>query len=144
MKLKFQKIFKDAKMPSYAKAGDSGMDVFAYCDTIDGETVRPCNPKTIGTGLRAEIPAGYELQVRPKSGLSANGIEVAWGTVDEGYRGEIKVTVYNHTEYPIRICHGSKIAQLVLAPVVRAEIEEVAEIGTDTDRGTGGFGSTGL
>ena len=141
MKLNFQRINEAARLPEYAHPTDSGMDVFAFLSK--SVVIRPCESMRIPLGIRAEIPHGYELQVRPRSSMSSNGLEVAFGTVDEGYRGEISVTVHNLTAHPAIIKNGLKVAQMVLAPVTRAVIVGVAEIGTDTDRGANGFGSTG-
>jgi len=97
------------------------------------------------TGIAAVIPDGYEIQVRPRSGLAAkSGIVAAFGTVDSGYRGGIGITLVSSlgTDFDVRA--GDRIAQLVLAPVAIAHIEEVSEISTDTDRGSAGFGSTGV
>lgn len=139
MIIKFKRISQAAKIPSYAHAGDSGMDVYA----AENISIPPHGFAKIRTGIAAEIPTWHELQVRPRSGMQCvNGIVGAWGTVDEGYRGEIGVALYNHTDSVYDVYHGDRIAQLVLAPVVRAEIEEVADIAADTERSTGGFGST--
>jgi len=100
----------------------------------------------VATGLSAEIPKGFELQVRPKSGLALkSGLTVlnTPGTIDFGYRGEIKVILINLSSEPYQIEKGQKIAQLVVAPVANAEFQEVDEL-SDTARGEGGFGSTGL
>lgn len=141
MKIKFKKLSKAAVVPKYAHAGDSGMDI---CST-DDVTIMPHSFSKIHTGIAAVIPDGYEIQVRPRSGMQCvKGIVGAWGTVDTFYRGEIGVALYNHTDDPYSVHAGDRIAQLVLAPVVRAEIEEVSEIDTNTERGVGGFGSTGV
>lgn len=155
IKLGFKKLDPNAQLPKYAHEGDAGMDVFALEDT----TIFKDRPTLVRTGLAAEIPLGYELQVRPRSGLALKGITV-WnspGTIDAKYRGEIGVILNftnvggshydengvlcaNATQYNIKA--GDKIAQLVLAPVTFAEPYEVQEL-SETDRGTGGFGSTG-
>ena len=160
VKLGFKKLDPDAQLPKYAHEGDAGMDVFALEDSyLDYGT-----PRIVRTGLAAEIPDGYELQVRPRSGLALKGVTV-WnspGTIDSKYRGEIGVIlvfvnhgsneianengrVYAISRTPVdgyKIKKGDKIAQLVLAPVTFAEPYEVQEL-SETDRGTGGFGSTG-
>lgn len=152
MKIGFKKVHPDAVLPQYAHEGDAGMDVCAVEDVV----LLPFSPTLVRTGLIAEIPDGYEIQVRPRSGLALkHGITVlnSPGTIDAGYRAEIGVilmwspsTMWNPpsmaTACP-RISKGDRIAQLVLAPVTRAEVVEVDEVG-ETERGTGGFGSTGI
>lgn len=142
MKLKFKLLNENAKLPCYAHEGDSGMDVCS-CEKVI--ISHDCS-STINTGIAAEIPHGYELQVRPRSGLSSIGILASFGTIDEGYRGEIRVTIHNFNSNGLStiINSGERIAQLVLAPVTRAEIEMVKELDTNTERGTDGFGSTGV
>ena len=139
VKLGFKKLNPNAQLPKYAHEGDAGMDVFALND-VD----LPLNkPVIVKTGIAAEIPDGYEIQVRPRSGLAAKGITV-WnspGTVDSKYRGEIGVILFSSVP-AYRVNKGDKIAQLVLAPVTFAEPYEVQEL-SETDRGAGGFGSTG-
>lgn len=141
MKIRFKRLSPNAVVPKYAHPGDSGMDICS----IEDVSILPHSFAKIATGIAAVIPDGYEIQVRPRSGMQCvKGIVGAWGTVDTLYRGEIGVALYNHTDDAYDVHVGDRIAQLVLAPVVRAEIEEVSEIDTDTDRGTGGFGSTGV
>lgn len=140
IKLKFKKLTATAKLPAYAHAGDSGMDICAD----ESMFIHPHSFAKIHTGVSAVIPDGYELQVRPRSGMQCvKGIVGAWGTVDSQYRGEIGVALYNHTDESYIVHRGDRIAQLVLAPVVRADIEETDDLGEDTERGTNGFGSTG-
>lgn len=141
MKLKFVKLDPRAVLPKYAHASDSGMDVYALEDKFISARF---NGK-IRTGVAAVIPTGYELQVRPRSGLTfKKGIVGAFGTVDGGYRGEICIALYNHTDEPFVVKAGDRVAQLVLAPVAHAEVVEASadELG-ETDRGAAGFGSTG-
>lgn len=141
IKIKFKKLTPTAQLPRYAHEGDSGMDICA--DETVGLT--SMDYSVISTGIAAVIPNGYELQVRPRSGLAAkNAVVAAFGTVDTGYRGEIKVTLFNHGWNRYTVNRGDRIAQLVLAPVVRADIEETDDICEETDRGTNGFGSTGV
>lgn len=156
--LKIKKLVPEARLPEYAHEGDAGMDVFALEDT----NIHIDHPTLVKTGLAAEIPPGYEIQVRPRSGLALKGVTV-WnspGTIDSKYRGEIGIILmYNNNEMESvpdetgRFSHhvpkrfyeikkGDKIAQLVLAPVTFADVSETEEL-SDTDRGTGGFGSTG-
>ena len=140
IKLKFKRLTNTAKLPAYAHEGDSGMDICAD-ETV---SILPNSFAKIHTSIAAVIPEGYEIQVRPRSGMQCvKGIVGAWGTVDEGYRGEIGVALYNHSNEVYTVNRGDRIAQLVLAPVVRADIEETDDLGEDTERGTGGFGSTG-
>lgn len=140
MKLKFKRLTGTAKIPCYAHEGDSGMDVCADA----AKTIPPGGFALFPTGIAAEIPHGYELQVRPRSGLQCkHGVIGAWGTVDECYKGNIGVALYNFSQDPFRVEVGDRIAQLVLAPVVRAEIEETDDVGT-SERGEQGFGSTGV
>lgn len=142
MKLGFKKAHPDAKIPTYAHPGDAGMDVSSV---DDGIVLNPGNRALISTGLIAEIPTGYEIQVRPRSGMAyKKGITVlnGPGTVDSSYIGIIGVLLINHGTDTVVIRKGDRIAQLVLAPVTRCEPVEIAEVPA-TERGTGGFGSTG-
>ncbi len=128
-------------LPAYATDGAAGMDVLAAEDV----TLQPGARHAVATGLALAIPAGYEIQVRPRSGLALkHGISVpnAPGTIDSDYRGEIKVILINHGAEAFVVARGDRVAQLVLAPVVRAAWEEVSAL-DDTARGAGGFGSTG-
>ncbi len=142
MKIKIQKINKDAVIPHYVHKGDAGMDLYSVEDVV----LRAGERLLIGTGLKFEIPMGFELQVRPKSGLAANfGVTVlnTPGTVDCGYRGEVKVILYNSSKDDYQVKKGEKIAQAVIARYEEVDIEEVEEL-SETSRGEGGFGSTGL
>lgn len=130
-------------LPSYATEGAAGMDLLAA--VMSSMTIPPGGRMLVPTGLRIAIPAGYELQVRPRSGLALkNGIVLpnSPGTIDEDYRGELGVIVMNCGDAPFTIERGMRIAQAVIAPVVRAAWREVAEL-PETARGHGGFGSTG-
>ena len=141
VEIKFQKLHPDAQIPSYAHIGDAGADVYAIAEV----TLYPNNRVAILTGLAVDIPIGYELQVRPKSGLALkHGITVlnSPGTIDAGYRGEIQVILINLGAASHTFKKGHKIAQLVLKPVIQAQYIE-SELGS-SDRGIGGFGSTGL
>jgi dUTP pyrophosphatase len=142
MKLLFKKITPDAILPFYAHPGDAGMDLHAICD----KEIPAGEVALIGTGLCVQLPENTEAQVRPKSGLALkHGITVlnTPGTVDEGYRGEIGVILINHGKETYSVSKGQKIAQLVIKPTLHVEIEEQNEL-SDTQRGAGGFGSTGL
>ena len=141
VEIKFQKLHPDAQIPSYAHIGDAGADIYAIAEV----TLYPNNRVAIPTGLAVDIPIGYELQVRPKSGLALkHGITVlnSPGTIDAGYRGEIQVILINLGAASHTFEKGHKIAQLVLKPVIQANYVE-SELGS-SDRGIGGFGSTGL
>ena len=139
--IKIQKI-SDLPLPTYAHKGDSGIDVYA----AEEYDLKPMERKLISTGLKLEIPRGYEGQVRPKSGLAINhGISHAnaVGTIDSSYRGEIKVPLINLGDKTYRIEKGKKIGQLIFAKVEEAIFEEVEKL-SDTTRNDQGFGSTGL
>jgi dUTP pyrophosphatase len=131
------------ELPAYATPGSAGMDLRA---AIDAKVVlEPSGRAAIPTGLAIHLPAGYEAQVRPRSGLALHhGISVlnAPGTIDSDYRGEVKVILANLGTEPFAIEPGDRIAQLVIAPVVQAEWQEVEELST-SDRGAGGFGHSG-
>ncbi|MCX7375844.1 MAG: dUTP diphosphatase [Alphaproteobacteria bacterium] len=130
-------------LPSYATAGAAGMDLLA---AVQAPLVLAPGARTlVPTGLAIALPPGFELQIRPRSGLALkNGIILpnSPGTIDEDYRGELQVIVMNAGTEPFTIERGMRIAQAVLAPVVRAAWQEVAEL-DETQRGAGGFGSTG-
>lgn len=141
IQLKFKKLLPSATLPKYAHDSDSGMDVASAEDV----SILPHSYAKLRTGLAAVIPKGYEIQVRPRSGLQCNhGVVGAWGTVDEGYRGDIGVVLYNHSDEVFVVHRGDRVAQLVIAPVERAEIEETFDELDETDRGANGFGSTGV
>lgn len=131
-------------LPEYATLSSAGMDVRASLDSA--VTLAPLQRAMIPTGLFLEIPAGYEVQVRPRSGLAAKkGITVlnSPGTVDSDYRGEVNVILVNLSDTPFVVEPGERIAQLVLARHEHVEWEEVEELAT-SERGEGGFGSTGM
>ncbi|WP_416832930.1 MAG: dUTP diphosphatase [Erythrobacter sp.] len=128
-------------LPAYATDGAAGMDVVSAEDV----TIAPGARHPVATGLSMAIPQGYEIQVRPRSGLAfKHGITVpnTPGTIDSDYRGELKVLLINHGTEDFAIARGDRVAQLVLAPVVQAAWAEVDELDA-TERGAGGFGSTG-
>ena len=142
MTVKFMKVHAAAVLPSYARPGDAGMDVCA-CEKA---TLLPGERKLVKTGLVMELPHGTEAQMRPRSGLALkNGVTLlnAPGTIDEGYRGEIGVILINLGAEAFVVQPGMRIAQMVVAPVLRADAVEVAEV-SGTARGAGGFGSTGV
>ncbi|MBE5074452.1 dUTP diphosphatase [Erythrobacteraceae bacterium E2-1 Yellow Sea] len=128
-------------LPHYATSGAAGMDIVSAEDV----TLAPGARHAVATGLAVAIPQGYEIQVRPRSGLALkHGITVpnTPGTIDSDYRGELKVIMINHGSEPFPIARGDRVAQLVLAPVTQAAWAEVDKL-DDTARGAGGFGSTG-
>jgi len=134
-------------LPRYETAGAAGADLRANFppEARGGITLPPGGRALVPTGLRIEIPAGFEAQLRPRSGLALkHGITLpnAPGTIDADYRGPLGVIVMNAGDAPVAIAHGDRIAQLVVAPVVRAAFEETEALG-GTARGDGGFGSTG-
>jgi dUTP pyrophosphatase len=135
-------------LPAYQTAGAAGMDVAANLAPEDRErglVLVPGARVLVPTGLAIAVPEGYEMQLRPRSGLALReGVTLlnAPGTVDEDYRGEVGVIVVNHGQAPVTIGHGMRIAQMVLAPVVRADWEEAESLDA-SPRGAGGFGSTG-
>ena len=143
--LKFKRLahFK-GDLPAYATAGSSGLDVRACLD--EAVILKPMERQLIATGLSVEFPVGYEIQVRPRSGLAiSKGLSLVNtpGTVDADYRGEVKVILINLGQEPITIQDQDRIAQLVLCPVLRAEVEDATEL-SETPRADGGFGSTGV
>jgi dUTP pyrophosphatase len=142
MTLRFKRIHPDAALPSYAHASDAGMDV----RSVEDVTVPAKGRVLVHTGLVMMLPPMFEAQVRPRSGLALkHGITVlnTPGTIDAGYRGEVGVILANFGDSDFEVKKGDKIAQIVVAPVLQAGIEEADEI-DETDRGSGGFGSTGV
>lgn len=130
-------------LPSYQTPFSAGLDLMA--DIEKNIVLEPGQRALIPTGLAVEIPIGYEAQIRPRSGLAIkNGISLvnSPGTIDADYRGEVKIIVINHGQETVAFSRGDRIAQMVIAPVVQAEIQEVTEL-SDTTRAAGGFGSTG-
>lgn len=141
--LRFSQEHDDIELPSYAHHGDAGFDLRAAVPA-DGLWIGPNGVVDIPTGLRFEIPDGYEIQIRPRSGLSKSlRILNSPGTVDYGYRGEVMIRVAAQPWTTVHIKRGDRIAQAVLAPVYRAILERIPEVSNDTARGEGGFGSTG-
>lgn len=132
--------------PSYASDGAAGLDLYAALPEGQKLVLEPGARDLIPTGIEIALPAGYEAQVRPRSGLAVkHGVTVlnAPGTIDSDYRGEVKALLVNHGGEPFEILRGMRIAQMVIAPVARATLVEVDEL-DETARGAGGFGSTGL
>ncbi|QWW68101.1 dUTP diphosphatase [Rhizobium sp. WYJ-E13] len=133
-------------LPAYETRGAAGMDLRAAIDEDKPLVLAPGKRALVPTGFVFEIPEGFEGQVCPRSGLAAkNGVTClnAPGTVDSDYRGEVKVILVNHGEEDFTITRGMRIAQMVIAPFIQARIAEVSEA-TETARGAGGFGSTGV
>lgn len=135
--------FSDIPLPKYETEGSSGMDIRAAVE--NPVTIASGKIALVPTNLSVEIPIGYEIQVRPRSGLAAkNGIGVlnSPGTIDSDYRGEVKVILFNFSENNFYINKGDRIAQLVIAEVILADVKEVKNLNT-SNRGEGGFGHTG-
>lgn len=143
VKILIKRLSSKVTMPQYKTIGSSGMDIAAF---IDNEIlIKPSEKKIIPTGIKLKIPKGYEVQIRPRSGLAANNditVLNTPGTIDSDYRGEIKVILFNHGKNIFKVENGLRIAQMVLCPVIEAKLSEV-EIIDETERGEGGFGSTG-
>lgn len=140
--VKVKRLHPQARLPQRATPGASGLDLFACIDGPGYITVGR-DPVVVGTGIAIEVPAGYEAQVRPRSGLSAQGVTATFGTIDSDYRGEVKVTLHvfgSRQSHTIR--HGDRIAQLVIAPLAQLPLVEAAEL-SPSQRGSGGHGSTG-
>lgn len=132
-------------LPSYESAGAAGADLRANFGKPRSVTLNAGERKLIPTGLRLAIPAGYEVQIRPRSGLALkHGITLpnTPGTIDSDYRGPLGVILMNAGQEPFTISHGDRIAQMIVAPVIQAEFVLVGDLGA-TERGEGGFGSTG-
>ena len=143
IKILIRKLDTKIPIPKYETDGSSGMDLSAYLK--NDLVIAPNEKKMIPTGLMAAVPKGYEIQIRPRSGLAAkNSITVlnTPGTIDSDYRGEIKVILFNHGKENFKIENNMRIAQMVVSPVTLAEVCEVDNL-DETTRGKGGFGSTG-
>jgi dUTP pyrophosphatase len=141
--LLIQRVQSDARWPARMTAGASGMDLSACLNPHEGDLhIPPGRTELVGTGLAFAIPRGFEGQVRPRSSISRRGLLVHVGTIDADYRGEVKVIITNVGTEHAFIRSGDRVAQLVLAPVVVMETRVVDTLPT-TERGDGGFGSTG-
>ena len=143
-KILIKKLSKTAIIPKYETQGASGVDISANIN--ENLTLATNESILVPTGIAVSIPQGFEIQIRPRSGLAAKkGISVlnTPGTIDADYRGEIKVILINHGNEPFIIRNGDRIAQMVVCPIVQAKFEQVDEL-SDTERGSGGFGSTGV
>ena len=142
MKIQILKLDESATIPQYSHPGDAGLDLFSIAE----QTILPGEAKLIHTGIAIALPPDTEAQIRPRSGLALkHSITVlnSPGTIDAGYRGEIGVILINHGKNPFQVVSGMKIAQMVIASVIKAEIETAENLST-TSRGSGGFGSTGV
>ena len=143
VKVLIKKLNPLVKTPTYKTSGASGMDLMAFIDKPI--TLKPKPSSLIPTGLSVAFSPEYEIQIRPRSGLAAKkNISVlnTPGTIDSDYRGEIKIILFNHGDNDFIINNGDRIAQMILTPVLKMELEEVKNL-PDTTRGKGGFGSTG-
>ena len=143
IKVFVKKLGTSVKLPSYKTDGASGMDLMAYIDkSIELKPGKSC---LVPTGLSVAFPKEYEIQIRPRSGLAAkNNISVlnTPGTIDSDYRGELKVILFNHSDKNFKINNNDRIAQMILTPVIKMDLEETDELPKSV-RGAGGFGSTG-
>ena len=143
VKILVKKLEPTVKLPSYKTNGASGMDLMAFIEKpINLEPGESC---LVPTGLSVAFPAEYEIQIRPRSGLAAkNNISVlnTPGTIDSDYRGEIKIILFNHSSEDFMINNKDRVAQMVLTPIIKIELEETKEL-PESIRGKGGFGSTG-
>jgi dUTP pyrophosphatase len=139
IKLKVKKLRPDAILPGYAHLGDAGLDLFS----IEDRVIKAGERATISTGISIEFPEGYVALVWDKSGLASNsGIKTMAGVIDSTYRGELKIVLLNTSKQDYEIKKGQKICQLLIQPIIRAEIEEISDLSTSA-RGENGFGSTG-
>jgi dUTP pyrophosphatase len=139
LEIKVQKIHPEAKIPQYAHPGDAGMDLFSIEEDY---TLKPRERKLFRTGLKIELPAGYVSLIWDKSGVANKGIKTMGGVIEHTYRGEYKVILLNTSDTNYEIKKGDKIAQLLIQQIETAKILEVDKL-SETQRGTGGFGSTG-
>ncbi len=143
IKVLIKKLNSSVKLPSYKTNGASGMDLMAWIEKpINLEPGKSC---LVPTGLSVAFPKEYEIQIRPRSGLAAkNNISIlnTPGTIDSDYRGEVKIILFNHGNENFIINKNDRIAQMVLTPIIKMELEETSEL-PDSIRGEGGFGSTG-
>ena len=143
VKVLIKKLSSDIELPSYKTSGASGMDLMAHIKSPI--IIKPKTSELIPTGLSVAFSEEYEIQIRPRSGLAAkNNISVlnTPGTIDSDYRGELKIIIYNHGNKDFTVNNSDRIAQMILTPVVKMELQETDEL-PETLRGEGGFGSTG-
>lgn len=144
MRILIKKLHSEAKLPDYKTEHSAGADIHA-CLNAESYTLSAGQIAMIPTGFAMEIPAGYEAQIRPRSGLAKKGLSIpnAPGTIDADYRGEVKVIMINLGNKDFTIRSGDRIAQMIIAPVIHAEFQETDDL-SETIRGEGGFGSTGV
>jgi len=143
VKVLVKKLNSAVKLPEYKTNGASGMDLIAFIK--ESIIIKPKTSSLIPTGISVAFSEDYEIQIRPRSGLAAKyNISVlnTPGTIDSDYRGEIKIIIYNHGDTDFNINNGDRIAQMILSPVIKMELEETNDL-PETIRGSGGFGSTG-
>ena len=143
IKILIKRLSKEVSLPKYETSGSSGMDLSANINT--NINIDPGKTAIIPTGLAISIPKGFEVQIRPRSGLAAKqkiSVLNTPGTIDADYRGEIKVILINLGQDSFKVEKGFRIAQMVVCPVVQAQLKEVNDL-SETERGEGGFGSTG-
>ena len=143
VKVLVKKLNSRVKLPEYKTSGSSGMDLMAFVEKPI--KISPNNVQLIPTGLSIAIPDDLEIQIRPRSGLAAKysiGVLNTPGTIDSHYRGEIKIILFNHGDKDFVVNNNDRVAQMILTPVIKMELEEVDQL-PETIRGVGGFGSTG-
>lgn len=132
------KLLEDGIIPVYKTEGSAGADCFSRVDAV----IKPHETKVIPLGFAVEIPNGYEMQIRPRSGLATKGKQAIFGTIDSDYRGEVGAIIYNSSDEEFVVKKGDRIAQCLIAPVIIASFNAVNEL-SETERGNSGFGSTG-
>ncbi len=138
MIIQVKRIHESAKLPRYSHKGDAGLDLFSSIDCVlEGRSVKP-----VPTGIQIAIPEGFVGLIWDKSGLSLQGVHRLAGVIDSGYRGEVKVVMVNLARETFSIKKGMKIAQILIQPITKVKVQEVKTL-EETDRGEGGFGSTG-
>ena len=143
VKVLVKRLDSKVKIPQYKTSGSSGMDLMAFVK--NSIKIEPNTLELVPTGLSVAIPEDLEIQIRPRSGLAAKsniGVLNTPGTIDSDYRGELKVILFNHGNKDFIVNNNDRIAQMVLTPVIKMELEEVDQL-PETIRGSGGFGSTG-
>ena len=143
VKVLIKKLHPEVQIPAYKTSGSSGMDLMAFIQ--DPIILKPKSSCLVPTGIAVAFPKDFEIQIRPRSGLAAkSSISVlnTPGTIDSDYRGEIKVILFNHGNNDFKINNEDRIAQMILAPVIKMQLDEVKDL-PETVRGEGGFGSTG-
>jgi len=135
----FKKLRPAATLPTYAKMGDAGMDIYAF-----GNWIIPVGAtRVIDTGIAMAIPYGFYGSGRERSGLAARGIRLGGGVIDSGYRGEVRAVLTNFGNEPLQILQGDRIFQIIIRPLPTVILKEVEEL-PESERGEGGFGSTGI